>query len=94
MIFYNKLTPVVYTEVRDSGVLLTIRCLCEPRRERVTQEMIWEAILQAFAEHDDIDFAYPSQRVYFNALEGKPGARVSLDDTLPQGISLKTTAVE
>lgn len=82
MIFYNKLTPKVYTDVKDSGVLLTIRCLCEPRRARLFTENIWEDILKAFSERDDIDFAYPSQRVYVNALEGKPGARVQL----PKGV--------
>ena len=28
-----------------------------------------------FAENDDIDFAYPTQRFYDNLHEGKPGAR-------------------
>jgi len=72
MIFYSKLTPTVYTSVADSGVLLTIRYLCEPRRRRGTEETIWEDILTAFAEHDDIDFAYPTQRFYDNMSEGKP----------------------
>ena len=75
MIFYSKLTPTVYTSVRDCGVLLTIRYLCDPRRRRSTEQSIWEDILHAFAEHDDIDFAYPTQRFYDNIHEGKPGAR-------------------
>ena len=75
MIFYSKLTPTVYTSVRDCGVLLTIRYLCDPRRRRGTEQNIWEDILHAFAEHDDIDFAYPTQRFYDNLHEGKPGAR-------------------
>ena len=75
MIFYSKLTPTVYTSVRDCGVLLTIRYLCDPRRRRSTEQSIWEDILHAFAEHDDIDFAYPTQRFYDNLHEGKPGAR-------------------
>jgi len=75
MIFYSKLTPTVYTSVRDSGVLLTIRYLCEPRRRRITQEEIWEAILRVFAERADIDFAYPTQRFYSNPAEGKAGTR-------------------
>ncbi len=74
MIFYSKLTPTVYTSVRDSGVLLTIRYLCEPRRRRSSEQEIWEDILEAFAENDDIDFAYPTQRFYNNPLEGKSGA--------------------
>jgi len=75
MIFYSKLTPTVYTSVRDCGVLLTIRYLCDPRRRRSTEESIWEDILHAFADNDDIDFAYPTQRFYDNLHEGKPGAR-------------------
>lgn len=78
MIFYSKLTPVVYTTVRDSGVLLTIRCLTEPRRMRANEQTLWEAILRQFAQHDDIDFAYPSQRLFFNATEGKSGTLSSV----------------
>jgi len=75
MIFYSKLTPVVYTSVADSGVLLTIRYLTEPRRRRSSAERIWEDILDALARCDDIDFAYPTQRYFHNPVEGKPEAR-------------------
>lgn len=74
MIFYQNLTPIVYTSVADSGVLLTLRYLCEPRRRRSTEEAIWEDVLEAFGACDDIDFAYPTRRFYDNRLEGKPGA--------------------
>ncbi|MEM7587019.1 MAG: mechanosensitive ion channel family protein [Acidobacteriota bacterium] len=73
MIFYSKLTPKVYTSVEDSGVLLTIRYLCNARRRRGSAEAIWEDILDRFAECDNIDFAYPTQRFYDNPREGKPG---------------------
>jgi small-conductance mechanosensitive channel len=75
MIFYSKLTPTVYTSVRDCGVLLTIRYLCDPRRRRATEQAVWEDILEAIAAANDIDFAYPTQRFYDNVIEGKPGAR-------------------
>jgi small-conductance mechanosensitive channel len=74
MIFYSKLTPIVYTSVEDSGVLLTLRYLCPPRRRRSSTQALWEAILGAFHECDDIDFAYPTQRFYDNRQEGKPEA--------------------
>jgi small-conductance mechanosensitive channel len=61
---YNKLTPIVYTNVLDSGVLLTIRYLCKPRQRRGTTQSIWEATLRAFAKHPDIDLAYPTTRFY------------------------------
>lgn len=73
-IVFSKLTPIVYTSVEDSGVLLTMRFLCQPRRRRGTSEAIWEDVLREFAKHDDIDLAYPTQRIYNNRLEGKPGA--------------------
>lgn len=73
MIFYTSLTPIVYTSVKDSGVMLSIRYLVDPRKRRTTEHEIWEAVLSAFAEHDDIDFAYPTQRIYYNLQEGKKG---------------------
>ncbi len=80
MIHYSKLTPTVYTSVKESGVLLTIRYLCEPRSRRGSEETIWEDILNAFAACSDIDFAYPTQRFYDNIREGKPGAGTSKGD--------------
>ena len=71
LIFYTKLTPIVYTEVKDSGVMLTMRYMCNPRERRVTVEKIWESVLKEFAKHKDIDFAYPTQRFYNNIIEGK-----------------------
>jgi small-conductance mechanosensitive channel len=71
LIFYKNLTPIVYTSVKDCGVLLTMRYLSPPRNRRGGEEAIWEDILDAFAEHKDIDFAYPTQRFYDNLREGK-----------------------
>jgi small-conductance mechanosensitive channel len=79
MIFYSKLTPVVYTSVMDCGVLLTIRYLTSPRHRRGSSEAIWEEILREFARCDDIDFAYPTQRFYQNPIEGKPGRQPEVE---------------
>lgn len=75
LIFYNKLSPIVYTTVKDSGVLLTMRFLCEVRKRRGVDMVIWEAVLNEFAKHDNIDFAYPTQRFYNNLAEGKQGTK-------------------
>ncbi len=75
LIFYKTLTPIVYTTVRDSGVLLTIRYLAHVRRRRMTEELIWEEILEQFAKYDNIDFAYPTTRYYSNINEGKEGTK-------------------
>lgn len=85
MIFYSKLTPIVYTSVIDSGVLLTVRYLCDPRERRGTAQTIWEDILEAFARFDDVDFAYPTTRFYDNRLEGKDGARAPFEPVSADG---------
>ena len=64
MIYYKNLTPIVYTSVKDSGVLLTIRYLCNPRRRRGSENDIWENILMQLSKHDDINLAYPTTRFY------------------------------
>ena len=79
LIFYSKLTPIVYTTIKDSGVLLTMRFLCEPRKRRSTEELILEEVLDEFNKCDDIDFAYPTTRFYDNLSEGKEGTKPKTD---------------
>ncbi|MEL7353163.1 MAG: mechanosensitive ion channel family protein [Cyanobacteria bacterium P01_A01_bin.116] len=69
MIFYSKLTPTVYTTVKESGILLTIRYLCEPRRRRGSEQVLWENILREFARNDSISLAYPTQRFYATSVD-------------------------
>lgn len=64
MIFYRNLTPTVYTTVKDSGVQLTLRYLCEPRKRRSAEARVWEAILKAIEAEPTIDLAYPTYRIY------------------------------
>ncbi len=71
MIFYSKLTPIVYTKVIDIGIMLTIRYMCNPHTRRTTENNLWENILDQFNKTKDIDFAYPTQRFFLNTKEGK-----------------------
>jgi small-conductance mechanosensitive channel len=64
LIVAGTLTPIVYTTVKDSGVLLTIRYIVNPRKRRGTEQEIWENILDAFETESDIDLAYPTTRFY------------------------------
>jgi small-conductance mechanosensitive channel len=72
---FSKLTPVVWTNVVDSGVRLTMRYLCKPRERRASEHEIWEAVLDAFSALPSVDFAYPTTRRFDNAFEGKAAAR-------------------
>ena len=78
LINYRKLTPIVYTNVVDFGVQLTIRYLIEPRKRRGTEHAIWEDILTEFAACQDIDLAYHTTRSFKYTEEGKPGLRAPL----------------
>ncbi len=69
MIFYQYLTPTVYTSVEDSGVKLTMRYICEPRKRRSSEHHIWEDILKEYALYKDIEFAYPTQRFFTRPTE-------------------------
>ncbi len=62
MIYYNNLTPIVYTDVLESGVQLTMRFICEPRARRGFAEKVWESVLDRFYEEPNIDIAYPTIR--------------------------------
>ena len=59
---YQKLTPIVYTKVKSSGIALTIRYLCKPRKRRTTSEKFWENILEEFENQEKIQFAYKTYR--------------------------------
>ena len=70
LITYTHLTPFVYISVKDSGVLLTIRYLCDFRKRRTSEHDIWEDVLKEFAKNKDIEFAYPTTRFFNQHLEG------------------------
>ena len=72
-VLYRHLTPIVWVEIADAGVLLTMRYLCQVRQRRVSSDRIWRRLLDALAEEPRIDLAYPTNRVFQNAVEGKPG---------------------
>ena len=63
MIYFNKLTPIVYTTVKDSGILFTIRFIVRPRQRRSAEQEIWEEVLNKFEQHEDLELAYPTTRM-------------------------------
>ena len=71
MVRKPTLESTVITKVEASGVELTLRYLCRPMLRRESEHKIWEDILNAFEGHPDIDFAYPTERRFNHAVEGK-----------------------
>ncbi len=72
---FVRLTPVIWVSTAPEGVKLTMRYLCRPRARRVSTSTMWEAILDAFEHLPGVDFAYPTQRRFDQAVEGKPSLR-------------------
>ena len=64
LIFYKHLTPILYTTVKDSGIMITMRYIVKPRQRRTSEQEIWEATLDAFSKENNIELAYPTTRFY------------------------------
>jgi len=71
IVYQPNFEPQVYTKVMDSGILFTIRYLCNPRKRRESSQFIWENILIEFDKNKNIDFAYPTTRFFDNKVEAK-----------------------
>lgn len=63
MIYYEKFTPIVYVDIQDSGVRLTLRYLTEAKKRRSTTDELSRAILDDFAKEPDVNLAYKTLRV-------------------------------
>ncbi|MCA9400892.1 MAG: mechanosensitive ion channel family protein [Candidatus Omnitrophica bacterium] len=63
MIYYGKLSPIVYVNIKDSGVELTLRYLTEAKRRRSSQDNLCQNILEDFAKEPTVNFAYPTYRI-------------------------------
>lgn len=63
MIYYEKFTPIVYTDIKDNGVRLTLRYLTEAKRRRSTTDELCQAILNDFEKEPTVNLAYPTFRM-------------------------------
>lgn len=63
MIHYEKFTPIVYVDIKNSGIELSLRYLTEARRRRATHDTLCRAILEDFEKEEKVNFAYPTYRI-------------------------------
>ena len=54
LIYYNNLEPTIYTEFKNEKIVFSVRYLCEARKVRYTDHLLWESILKTFENHEDI----------------------------------------
>lgn len=64
LIYYKNFTSIVYVKIEDSGVKLTLRYLTDIKKRREGENLLAEKMLQAFEKEPDIEFAYPTYRLY------------------------------
>lgn len=63
LIYYEKLTPIVYVKIVDFGVELSLRYLVEAKMRRRTQDELSRIILDEFKKEADVRLAYPTYRI-------------------------------
>lgn len=63
LIYYEKLTPIVYVKIVGHGVELSLRYLTEAKKRRSTQDEISRKILDDFEKEQNINFAYETFRI-------------------------------
>ena len=85
MIFYNRLTPIVYTSVKEHGIQFAIRYLVTPHRRRTSEQTVWESIIEIVNENADINFAYPTTRVFYKSGEN-PASGTPVGGISPPGL--------
>lgn len=51
-IYYNKLTPIIYTKLEESKIILTVRFLIHPKKQRNVESDIYESIIKEFKKNN------------------------------------------
>ena len=70
LIYYEKLTPIVYVDIKDSGVQLTLRHLVEARSRRIAHDALCRKILEDFENEKEVNFAYTTYRIVKTDISG------------------------
>ena len=51
-IYYNQYDPIIYTQVVDSHIELTVRYLIHPKKARFVNSTIWNKIIDAYKNNE------------------------------------------
>lgn len=46
--YFNKYSPIIYTDVKDKHIILELRYLVDPKKARVVNSMIWNNLLEEY----------------------------------------------
>ena len=72
-IYYNNLTPIIYTKIVDDGIVLNIRFLIHPKKQRNIESNIYEQIIDRFRKDNiilkDSDIEEIIKDIYVNGVK-------------------------
>lgn len=51
-IYYNKLTPIIYTKIKENKITLTARFLIHPKKQRNVESDLYEKIFQEYKKNN------------------------------------------
>lgn len=63
LIVYKQFTPMIFTDITERGIQLSMRYLCNPKKRRMMAHTITESILERLGPEDNIRIAYPTSTV-------------------------------
>ncbi|WP_291785234.1 mechanosensitive ion channel domain-containing protein [Cecembia sp.] len=63
-IHFGQYTPTVYAKIHERGIQLSLRYLCHPRKRRVYEHQVTEAVLGRFRTESEIRIVYPITSVF------------------------------
>ncbi|MFC0263318.1 mechanosensitive ion channel family protein [Fontibacter flavus] len=63
-ISFGQFTPTVYAKIHERGIQLSLRYLTLPRKRRVIEHQVTEAVLERLRAEKDIRIVYPITSVY------------------------------
>lgn len=51
-IYYNKLTPIIYSKLDENKIILTVRFLIHPKKQRNVESEIYENVIKEFKKNN------------------------------------------
>ncbi|RAP31757.1 mechanosensitive ion channel protein MscS [Candidatus Marinamargulisbacteria bacterium SCGC AG-343-D04] len=64
MVYFKNIDPTIYVAVKESGVQLSLRFLCSPKKRRAFDHELWEGLLTIIESQESIDLGYSTVRFY------------------------------
>jgi len=72
LIVYKQFTPMIFTDITERGIQLSMRYLCSPKKRRMMAHTIMESILERLGPEDTIRIAYPTSTVLLHQDQAHP----------------------